>query len=103
MWPLGSGYQLPDERMKQKRAKFPSSALPKPKAISLPNPRSLVGVPVLLRVGKYRTKEERKKITHVPSVLTVGVKLVTSPFSVTFINTIPGILIGRGLRYRASG
>ena len=45
------------------------SALPKPKAISLPNPRSLVGVPVLFLVRKYITKEGRKKITHVPSAL----------------------------------
>ena len=59
-------------------AKFPSSALPKQKATSLPNPRSLVGVPVLFLVGKYITKEGRKKITHVPSVLAVGVKLVIS-------------------------
>ena len=58
---------------------------------------------MLLRVGKYRTKKERKKITHVSSVLAVGVKLVTSPFSAIFINTIPGILVDRGLRYRASG
>ena len=43
-------------------AKFPSSALLKQKATSLPNPRSLVGVPMLFRVGKYRTKEERKKM-----------------------------------------
>ena len=40
-----------------KWAKFPSSALPKQNATSRPNPRSLVGVPVLFLVGKYRTKE----------------------------------------------
>ena len=75
----------------ERGAKFPSSALPKKKTTSLPNPRSLVGVPVLLRVGKYRTKEGRKKITHVPSVLAVGVKLVTSPCS--------AILLARFLAY----
>ena len=74
------------------------------KTTSLPNPRSLVvGVSVLFLVGNYRTKEGRQKITHAPSVLAVGVKLVTSPFSAIFINTIPGILIDRGLRYRPSG
>ena len=67
----------------------------------------MVGVPVLFLVGKYRTKEGRKKITQVPSVLAAGVKLVTSPFSVIFINTAvytaPGILTDRGLRYLHSG
>ena len=86
-----------------RNSQVPSSALPKQKATSLSNPRSLVGVPVLFRVGTYRTKEERKKITHVPSDMAVGVKLVTSPFSVVFINTVPGLLIDRGLRYRTSG
>ena len=46
-------------------------------------------------------KEERKK--HVPSVLAVGVKSVTSPFSAIFIiYTIPGVFIDRGLHYRTS-
>ena len=98
----GKVQRMRGRRSKSARAKFPSSALPKQKATCLPNLRSLVGVPVLFLVGKYRTKEGRKKITHVPSILAVGVKLVTSPFSAIFINTIPGILIDRGLRYRPS-
>ena len=63
------------------RAKFQSSELPKQKATSLPNPRSLIGLFVLFLVGKYRKKEGRKKMAHVPSVLAAGVKLVTSQFS----------------------
>ena len=85
------------------RAKFTNSALPKQKATSLPNWRSLVGVPVLFLVGKYKAKEGINKITHVPSVLAVGVKSATSPFfSAIFVNMIPGVLIARVLRYRTS-
>ena len=55
-----------------RKVKFPSSEVTKGRATSLPNSRSLVGVPVLFRDGKYRTKEGRKKISHVPSLLAVG-------------------------------
>ena len=43
------------------RAKFPNSELTKGKATSLPNSRSLVGVPALFLVKKYITKKKENR------------------------------------------
>ena len=67
----------------------------------LPNPRSLVGVLVLFLVEKYRTEEGRKK-THVSSVFGRWCEIGDIAVFCHFINTIPGLLIDRGLRYRTS-
>ena len=90
------------------RAKFPSNELANGKAASLPNSRSLVGVAALFLVKKCITKEEeRKKNAHVPLGLGVGRWCETGDITIAAIfintkktveNTIPGLLIDRGLR-----
>ena len=83
------------------------------KATSLPSWRSLIGDSALARVGEYRTEEKKIKksdfahVSHAQRRLEVTLdlryRLATSPFSAIFINTVPGILTDRGLRYHPSG